>query len=90
MDRQKVLKEFESNENFFKNVIYPNIEKYRKGDLTISIVDKDGKNVPWAKIKINQIKHEFKFGANLFMLDELETTEKNQLAIDRHKKRKKT
>ena len=79
MDRQKVLKEFESNENFFKNVIYPNIEKYRKGDMTISIVDKDGKNVPWAKIKINQIKHEFKFGANLFMLDELETTEKNQL-----------
>ena len=79
MERQRVLEQFEANESFFENVIYPNIEKYRKGDMIISIVDENGNAVPGAKIKINQISHEFKFGANLFMLDELETDTKNQL-----------
>ena len=79
MDRRRVLEQFEINENFFTNVIYPNIEKYRKGDMTLSVVDESGKVVPNAKIKINQINHEFKFGANLFMLDELENNTKNQL-----------
>ena len=79
MDRRRVLEQFETNENFFNNVIYQNIEKYRKGDMTISVVDENGNAVPNAKIKINQIKHEFKFGANLFMLDELENDKKNQL-----------
>ena len=82
MDRKRVLKYFEDNEAFFDNVIYPNIERYRKGDMTVSVVDGNGNAVPNAKIRINQIKHEFKFGANLFMLDELETNEKNQLYKD--------
>ncbi len=82
MDRKGVLEYFKENEDFFENVIYPNIEKYRKGNMSISIVDENGNIVPNAKIKINQITHEFKFGANLFMLDELETKEKNQLYKD--------
>ena len=79
MDRQKALKYFEDSKSFFENVIYPNIEKYRKGNMTVSVIDENGNAVPNAKIKINQIKHEFKFGANLFMLDELETDKKNKL-----------
>lgn len=79
MDRLKVLEQFESNEKFFNDVVYPNIEKYRKGDMTISVTNKNGNIIHNAKIKIKQINHEFKFGANLFMLDELETDEKNQL-----------
>lgn len=79
MDRQIVLEHFKANEQFFNDVIYPSIEKHRKGDISIFIVDKSGNAVPNAKIKINQINHEFKFGANLFMLDELETAKKNQL-----------
>ena len=77
-DRYKVLEHFEANKDFFENTIYPNIEKYRKGDIKINIKDLNGNIIPNAKIKIKQKNHEFKFGANLFMLDELETEEKNQ------------
>ena len=81
-DRYKVLEYFEANKDFFENTIYPNIEKYRKGDIKINIKDLNGNVIPNAKIKIKQKNHEFKFGANLFMLDELETDEKNQLYKD--------
>ncbi|MBQ8393508.1 MAG: endo-1,4-beta-xylanase [Clostridia bacterium] len=81
-DRSLVLKEFESNKEFFEKTIYPNIEKYRKGDMTITVVDQNGNIVSNAKIKVKQIQHDFRFGANLFMLDELETEEKNCLYKD--------
>lgn len=84
-DRREALKKFEDNKEFFESTVYPNIEKYRKGDLNVSIVDENGNFVKDAKITLNQTKHEFKFGANLFMLDELETEEKNQLYKDSFK-----
>ena len=86
MSRQQVLKYFEDSKGFFENVVYPNIEKYRKGNMTVSVIDENGNAVPYAEIKVNQIKHEFKFGANLFLLDELETDEKNRLYKDYFKK----
>ena len=82
MDRYKTLEYFESNKDFFESTVNENIEKYRKGNMTISVIDENGNAVPNAKIKVNQIKHEFKFGANLFLLDELETDEKNKLYTD--------
>ena len=82
MDRYKTLEYFESNKDFFESTVNENIEKYRKGTMTISVIDENGNAVPNAKIKVNQIKHEFKFGANLFLLDELETDEKNKLYTD--------
>ena len=85
MSRYKVLEYFEENTDFFKNTVEPNIEKYRMGNMTISVTDKNGKKIP-CSVKINQIKHEFKFGANLFMLDELETEKKNQLYKESFKK----
>ena len=82
MNRNKVLEFFESNKDFFEGTVNANIEKYRKGDMSICIMDKNGDKASNAKIKIKQKKHEFKFGANLFLLDELETNEKNQLYKD--------
>ncbi len=79
MDRRKVLEFFESNKDFFENTVEKNIEKYRKGNLTLHVVDKDGNAISGAQVKIKQRSHEFRFGANLFMLDELETEEKNRL-----------
>jgi hypothetical protein len=43
-----------------------NIEHYRKGHGTIIVKDSSGKPVPGAKIKIEQLRHEFLFGSNLF------------------------
>ncbi|MBQ7789190.1 MAG: endo-1,4-beta-xylanase [Clostridia bacterium] len=85
MDRNKVLEFFEGNKDFFENTVNVNIEKYRKGDMSICLIDKNGNKISNAKIKIKQKKHEFKFGANLFLLDELETDEKNKLYRERFK-----
>ena len=77
-DRKRVLEFFENSQDFFQSTVYPNIEKYRKGDFSLQVNDKNGNTVKNATVKIKQTGHAFKFGANLFMLDELETEEKNQ------------
>ena len=77
-NRKCVLDYFEQNKDFFEDTVYPNIEKYRKGDIKISVTDKDGNKISNGKVKIKQLNHEFKFGANIFMLDELEAEEKNR------------
>lgn len=54
------------------------IELNRKGFANIKLVDKNGKPVAGKKIKAEQKKHEFLHGSNIFMLDELESEEKNE------------
>ena len=77
-DRRKVLDLFEEQKEIVDEKVSDGIEKYRKGDGKIRIVDQNGTPVSGAVIKLNQKTHEFRFGANLFMLDELETEEKNE------------
>ena len=84
--RQNALKYFNDNQAFMDTTVKNNIERYRKGDALLNIVDKDGLPIPNAKITIKQKTHEFKYGANIFMLDELETQEKNQKYKDAFKK----
>ena len=74
----KVYELFESQKEFYEKVTTEGIEKYRKGDGKIILKDKNGAPIKGAKIKINQKSHEFRFGANLFMLDELETKKNNK------------
>lgn len=76
-DRQKVMEEFIKQKDFTDEKIKNGIEENRKGYAWLTVYDADGKPVPGAKITVTQKSHEFKFGANLFMLDELETAEKN-------------
>ena len=77
-NREKILELFEEQKDFTDKKVADGIEKYRKGDAKITITS-GGKAIANAKVKVKQISHEFKFGANLFMLDELETEEKNAL-----------
>jgi len=77
-ERNKILELFEEQKDFYNQKVENGIERYRKGDATIIVTDKNGNPVLNAKISAKQTTHEFKFGANLFMLDELETEEKNQ------------
>jgi len=53
------------------------IEKYRKGDAVIKVVDIHGKPVSNAKVVVRQQTHEFLFGCNLFVLGQLKTPELN-------------
>lgn len=76
-DRKKVLELFEQQEEYTNQRIKESIEKYRKGNAEIVVTDKKGTPLNNVSIKVKQKSHEFRFGANLFMLDELETDEKN-------------
>lgn len=55
-----------------------NIEKYRKGDASIEVLDAAGKPVSGAKIELRQTGHEFLFGCNAFVLGQLDTPEKER------------
>ena len=77
-DRRKVLELFEEQNDTWRKRAAEGIERYRKGDGVVTVVDEAGNPVSNAKIKLTQKTHEFRFGANLFMLDELETDEKNE------------
>ena len=78
-DRRKVLESFEKYKDYTDERIKDGIEKYRKGCASITLKDKSGNLLKNVKIVVKQKTHEFKFGANLFMLEELETPEKNEL-----------
>lgn len=77
-ERRRVLELFEMQKELSEKRVAEGIEKNRKGDACITVVDENGKPVPNAKVKVVQKNHEFRFGANLFLLDELETEEKNE------------
>lgn len=77
-EKRDVLELFEQQKDDVDERVTYGIENYRKGNGAIRIVGKDGRPVKNAKIKLDQTSHEFRFGANLFMLDELESEEKNE------------
>ena len=77
-ERRKVLDLFEEQKDLLDQRVSDGIERYRKGDARITVTDRDGKPLRNAKVKIDQSSHEFRFGANIFMLDELESDEKNE------------
>lgn len=75
---KNVLDLFEEQKDFVEEKISSGIEQHRKGNGKIKIVDKNGKPAAGIKVKLAQKSHQFRFGANLFMLDEMETEEKNE------------
>lgn len=72
-----MLKPFRDNEQLIKERSQNGIENYRKGFARIQVIDADGKPVKNAKVSVKQTSHDFKYGANIFMLDEFESAEKN-------------
>ena len=78
-DRRKILDLFEEQKDYVNEKVAYGIEQHRKGDAKLTVTDKDGNPIKNAKIRVKQKSHEFKFGANLFMLDQMETAEKNQI-----------
>ena len=76
-EREKVLEHIRNPE--VKSLLNENIERHRKTEGVLTVTDQTGKPIPGVPVKLTHKKHECKFGANLFMLDELETPEKNAL-----------
>ena len=56
------------------------IEKHRKSDAVLKVVDSNGRPVSDAEVKITQKSHDFLFGCNIFVLGQMK--EKNQAYED--------
>ena len=77
-DRAKIiLKPFEDAKEYMEDRIQSGIEAHRKGYVTLRFRSKDGKPLGPVHIRISQKTHDFRFGANCFLLDEMESEEKN-------------
>ncbi len=76
--KETVAEIFASHKPFTDRMIEAGIERNRKGNAKITVTDENGTPIQGAKIKAVQKSHEFSFGANLLMLDEFETDEKNE------------
>jgi len=86
MTRDEVFKRFDEEAQLINERSADGIEKYRKGDAVVTVTGADGKPVKGAHVKITQKTHDFKYGANIFMLDEFENQEKNDIYRDVFKK----
>lgn len=87
MNRRDIaLHYFDENKDFMDKYVPAQIERNRKGDVHINVTDKDGNPVKNVKIVIKQKSHAFRYGANIFMLDEFETEEKNKIYRDEFSK----
>lgn len=77
-ERKKVLELFEQQSDFVNEKVSYGVEHYRKGCAKIKFVDSEGNLIRNARVKVRQKSHEFRFGANIFMLNEFENKEKNE------------
>lgn len=76
-ERRRILDQFEDQKVFLNETVRAGIEANRKGLAQLRIKDSEGNPIADAKVHAAQKTHAFKYGANIFMLDELETDEKN-------------
>ena len=76
--RKDVLKPFEEKKDYMNDRIASGIEANRKGFAFVKLTDKNGEAVKNAEVKITQKTHDFKYGANLFMLEEFRKKEQNE------------
>ncbi len=75
--REKVFAAYNRHKDYAEDFIRNGIESNRKGFGRIVVKDAEGKPVKGASVKLTQKSHTFKFGCNIFMLDEFENDEKN-------------
>lgn len=78
MKNDEVIKFFDRYSFYTDDKIQRDIKNNRMGAFLLELVDSEGNPINNAKVHINQVSHDFKFGCSLFLLDELETEEKNQ------------
>ena len=76
---ETALKYFNEQKEVMDLRVKSGIELHRKGDATITFVAANGELPKEITLEVRQKNHEFKFGCNIFMLDELETEAKNAI-----------
>lgn len=68
--RELYMKVYNEHKDEVDARISSGIEKNRKGWCKVRLTDENGKPLSGKKIKLTQKTHDFKYGANIFMLDE--------------------
>ena len=77
--RDTALRYFDENRDFMESYVNAQIEQNRKGTVKVSVKDKDGNpRFGRKKSRLSKKITNSVTGANIFMLDELETDEKKQ------------
>lgn len=74
---QAFLRFFEDQKVQTEARINGDIERHRKGFAKVRITDGEGGLVENVKVHLKQKTHDFKFGCNIFMLDQFPEEEKN-------------
>lgn len=77
-ERRQVLEQFIAQKDWMDQRVQAGIEAHRKGDACITVTDENGAPIPGVKVHIRQTGHAFRYGSNLFMLEEFESEEKNE------------
>lgn len=75
---EEMLAKFRANADMINERVREGIETNRKGHAVLSVTEADGKPACGKEVRVKHKKHEFLFGANIFMLDEMESAEKNE------------
>lgn len=78
MNRKKYIEQFDKYADYTERKIQRDIDQHRKGEFVLKLIDRNGKPIKGAQVKINQISHEFKFGCSLFLLDQFKDESKNE------------
>ena len=73
-----VMQYFNEQKEENERITNEGIEKYRKGDFSV-ILDGENELPENINVEIEQLDHEFRFGANLFMLNEFDDEWKNEI-----------
>lgn len=77
-EREQLLRLFREQEDYTNERVAFGVEQYRKGRFNFTVVDAKGASVTGAKVSVKQKSHEFRVGANLFALNEMENEEKSE------------
>jgi len=77
--KDTALRYFNEQKEYADLRVKSDIETYRKHEMKLNFKSKSGKLPEEITVHAEQKTHEFKFGANIFMLDEFESEEKNKI-----------
>lgn len=77
--RSIYMSSYENNREYVDTRVKEGIEAHRKGDCRVRFSDKDGNPLAGKTVTLTQKTHDFKYGANIFLLDEFGDEEKNAL-----------
>ncbi len=64
--RDAVFKNFDKYREETDDRVKNGIEQNRKGYVSVTVADKDGKPIPGVKIRAKLKRHEYLHGANIF------------------------